>query len=272
MKLHHILLTGLIASCALTAPALADERHFTYVYEPETLPKGAFEFENWITLRSARNGAVGQEHYSRWDLRQELEYGITDRYTAALYLNEKNVHFRDPITGVRESDFGFEGLSLENRFQLFNPAEYKIGMTLYLEGRYSGDEAEVEQKLILGQRYGAWKWAFNLEHATEWEEDLSETEGEIGASLGVARDLGKHWSVGLELVNHNLLPEYRIWENSALFLGPTASYRREKWWTALTVLPQIYGWNSSNAPDGDSHLELKDHEKLQIRLLFGFNF
>jgi len=90
-----------------------------------------------------------------------------------------------------------ERLSLENRFNVLNPATHKIGLTLYLEGRYSGEEAAVEEKIIIGQRHGNWKWAFNLEHETEWEENLSEVEGELGASLAIARDLGKHWALGV---------------------------------------------------------------------------
>lgn len=272
MKQNKILLMGLLAGSLSAVSMRADERHFTYVYEPETLPQGAFEFENWVTLRSQRNKTVGQDNFNRWDLRQELEYGVSDRYTAALYLNEKAQSYRDPATGANRSTFDWKGVSLENRFNVLNPATHKIGLTLYLEGRYSGEEAAVEQKIIIGQRHGAWKWAFNIEHETEWEENLREVEGEIGASLGLARDLGKHWALGLEMRNENILPEYKSWENSALFLGPTLSYRQEKWWAALTVMPQIYGWNNSASQDGNSHLELNDHEKLNVRLLIGFNF
>lgn len=249
----------------------ADQRRFTYVYEPETLPAGALEFEHWVTLRTGRNRQVGRENYHRWDLRQELEYGVTDRYTLALYLNEKAESYRDPATGVDTSEFEFKGLSLENRYNVFNPAEHAVGFTFYLEGRYSGEEAEVEQKLIFGQRHGLWKWALNLEHATEWEHNLRETEGELAASFGLARDLGKRWSLGLELLNHSVLPDYRQVENTALYLGPVVSYRQQKFWAALTVLPQIWGWNFDGDPDGEDRLELTDHERLNLRLLFGLD-
>jgi hypothetical protein len=43
-----------------------------------------------------------------------------------------------------------------------------------------------------------------------------------------------------EFRDHNELPEYRKWENTALFLGPVISYRQEKWWAALTIAPQTY--------------------------------
>ncbi len=272
MKYTKPLLLGLLAGSLCATSNLADERRFTFVYEPETLPAGAMEFENWVTLRSQRSKAVGQENFNRWDLRQELEYGVTDRYTVSLYLNETAKSYRDPASGANESEFAFEGISLENRFMVLNPAEHKVGLTLYAEGRFSGEEAEIEEKLILGQRHGLWKWALNLEHATEWEDNLRETEAELGASFGLARDFGKHWSVGLELRNHTVLADYRTWENSAVFLGPAVSYHREKWWATLSVLPQIYGWNFHGHPDGSRRLELVDHEKINIRLLFGFNF
>jgi hypothetical protein len=250
----------------------ADQRHFTYTYEPETLPKGVAEFEQWITLRTQRNRAVGRDNYNRWQLREELEYGVTDNYSVAIYVNTSAESFRDPATGVGQSSFSFEGLSLENRLMILNPAERPVGLTLYLEPRFSGDEAEIEQKIILGQRHGKWKWALNLTHATEWEKNLRETEGELEVSLGVAHQLGKRWHLGVELRDHNKLPDYRRWENTALYVGPVLSYRAENWWLALSIMPQVYGANYGGDPDGNSSLELKGHERLNVRLLFGIRF
>ena len=272
MKVNRWVWASLLAGTLAASRGRADERRFTYVYEPETLPARAFEVENWVTLGAGRDATVGQDNYRSWNFRQELEYGMTDWYAAALYLNEQTQSYDDPASGAHESELDWKGVSLENRFNVLNPATHKIGLTLYLEGRYSGDEAELEEKIILGQRHGDWKWAFNLIHETEWEDDLNEVEGELGASMGIARDLGKHWSLGLEFRNENLLPQYKSWESSALFLGPVLSYRREKWWVALTVMPQIYGWNNSASQDGNSHLELRDHERIDVRLLVGFNF
>ena len=261
----------MLITCAFSADARADERRFTYVYEPETLPAGAMEFENWVTLRAGRGAGVGQENFNRWDLRQELEYGVTDRYTLAIYMNEKSESYKLPGTGEGVSEFEWKGLSIENRYNVLNPAEHPVGLTLYLEGRYSGEEAEIEQKLIFGKRYGDWKWALNLEHATEWEDNLDEVEGEFGASLGVARDLSKNWSLGIEARNQTLAPEYDRMESSAFFIGPVIGYHQEKWWTALTVMPQVYGWDDVET-DGDDDLSLDSFEKWNVRLLVGINF
>ncbi len=81
---------AIIATCLfLDCASRADERRFTYTYEPEVLPKGGLEFEQWVTLRTQRTagGEVQQENYNLWEFREELEYGVTDKYSVSLYLN-----------------------------------------------------------------------------------------------------------------------------------------------------------------------------------------
>jgi hypothetical protein len=269
------ILGGLLVSGLCAASTTATERRFTYSYEPETMPKGAREFEQWVTLRTQRTsgGTVQQENFNEWEIREELEYGVTDNYTIGFYLNASAESFRDTSVSPAsdESEFEFKGISLENRYMVLNPANHAVGLALYLEPTFSGEEAELEQKIIFGQRHGDWKWALNLVHATEWEDNFHETEGELEATFGITRDLGANWSVGLELRNHNELPEYESWEHTALFLGPVVSYRRENWWATLTVLPQIYGRNYNGDPDGNSSLVLDEHERVNIRLLIGFD-
>ncbi len=267
-----VLLVGGLCLCG----ARADERRFTYTYEPEVLPQGGMEFEQWITLRTQRTsgGEVKQSNYNLWELREELEYGVTDNYSVSLYLNTAAESFRDvsQTPPVDKSEFKFQGISIENRYLVWNPADHRVGLTLYLEPRFSGEEAEIEEKIIFGQRHGDWKWAFNLVHATEWADNLHSVEGEVEVDFGIARDLNKHWSLGLEVRDHNELPDYRIWENTAVFVGPAVSYRREKWWATLSVLPQVYGANFNGDPDHNPHLELEGHEKVNIRLLIGISF
>ena len=263
---------GMLAGGLCAMNVSATERYFTYTYEPETLPQSATEFEQWITVRAGRNKTVGQDNFNRWELRHELEYGVTDNYSVALYLNESSESFRDPATTEGHSRFHFDGMSLENRYMLWNPADHAVGLTLYLEPRYAGDEAELEQKIILGQRRGDWKWALNLTHATEWGNNFHETEGEVEVSLGITRRLSGHWSLGLEARDHNELPEYKQWENTALYVGPVATYQQEKWWATLTIMPQLLGVNFSGNADGNHQLDLEGHERWNVRLILGFSF
>jgi hypothetical protein len=272
MNIRNKLLIGLLAASACLTSS-ATERFFTYTYEPETLPEGTTEYEQWITLRAGRNATVGQKNFNRWQLREELEYGVSDRYSVSLYLNQESTTYHDPSTGNDvSSGFEFKGVSLENRYMLLNPAEHAIGLTLYLEPTFAGDEAELEQKIIIGQRHGEWKWAFNLTHATEWEDNFHETEGEVEASFGITRRLNNRWSLGLEVRDHNEIPEYKEWENTAVYVGPVVTFQQEKWWATLTVMPQVYGANFSGNPDNNPHLELEGHERWNMRLIVGFSF
>ncbi len=266
----------LVTCCCLAAlmviTASATERLFTYTYEPETMPKGGLEYEQWVTLRSGRNSAVGQDNFNLWEFREEIEYGVSDNYTLSFYLNQSQQSFQDPTTQDHFSDFRFDGVSLENKYLVLNPADHAVGLALYLEPRFAGDEAEIEEKIILGQRYGDWKWALNLTHATEWTDDLHVTEGEVEVSFGISRQLSPRWSLGLEWRDHSELPNYEQWENTAFYVGPVIAYRQEKWWAALTIMPQVFGANFAGNPDRNSHLELEGHERWNARLIVGFSF
>ncbi len=37
-------------------------------------------------------------------------------------------------------------------------------------------------------------------------------------------------------------------------------------------MPQVYGRNFDGDPDNNRHLELTDHERLNVRLIFGISF
>src|SRR5438552_1079177 len=104
--LNHRLM--LLVASLLTSflAARADERLFTYVQEAEVLPKGGLEFEQWLTHRRGKADGV----FSRWDFREELEYGLTDRLSVAGYLNFKNTHSAGVTGRTDESRFEFEGV------------------------------------------------------------------------------------------------------------------------------------------------------------------
>jgi hypothetical protein len=138
INLRKKILIVMLASGLCLTGVQADERRFTYSYEPETLPKGAMEFEQWVTLRTQRTKAVGQDNFNLWEIRSALEYGVTDNYAVELYLNTKSESFRDPATGMDISESSFTGISLENRYMVLNPANHAVGLTLYLEPRFSG--------------------------------------------------------------------------------------------------------------------------------------
>jgi hypothetical protein len=220
----------ILGTMLLAGTALADNRIFTYTYEPETEPKGDWELEQSITSRLTRNAAVGQENYQKWQFSSEVEHGITDRYTLGVYVNDDYEHFHDPSSGQNTDVNRFSGISVENRYNVLDPVENPVGLTLYLEPTWDGQNAELEQKIILGQTHGDWKWAVNLTHATEWEGDLNNYEGELELSGGLGYQLSSRWTLGLEVRDHNELPFYQQWENSAVYFGPTLTAEFSHCW------------------------------------------
>ncbi|MBI5395515.1 MAG: hypothetical protein HZA91_09495, partial [Verrucomicrobia bacterium] len=189
-----------------------------------------------------------------------------------LYANSRHFSWRDPDSGKKESNFLWDGVSIENKYMLLNPAEHAIGLALYIEPTISDRELEFEQKIIIGQRHGDWKWAVNLVHETEWSLLEDKTEGVFEFTAALSRVVGKRWHIGFEMRDHNEVPEYETWENTAVFLGPAVSYHAERWWVTLSVLPQIYGRNFQENEDKEVDLDLAGHEKINVRLLVGFSF
>src|SRR5438046_3104851 len=78
--------------CVSTAHA--HEAIFEWTYTTDLTPKGHGEFEQWITARWQKEHG----NYSVVDFREEFEYGVTDNFQLALYLNHHYVHASDDVT------------------------------------------------------------------------------------------------------------------------------------------------------------------------------
>jgi hypothetical protein len=107
----------LLAASLATATGYADERLFTYSYEAEVLPKGGVEFEQWVTHKRDKDDGL----FSRWEFREELELGLTDRLTTALYLNFRETTVKNDALGIDDHEFEFKGVSSEWKYQILNP-------------------------------------------------------------------------------------------------------------------------------------------------------
>jgi hypothetical protein len=66
--------------------AWAHESIFAWTYTTDLTPMGHGEFEQWVTARWEK------EHgrYGVIDFREEFEYGVTDNFQVALYLNHRS--------------------------------------------------------------------------------------------------------------------------------------------------------------------------------------
>ena len=257
------LLLGLVLSVYVSAQSvMADERHFTYSYEADVLPQDGLEFEQWITSRSGRDGG----RYGRWEFREELEYGITDALTTALYLNFLDTTFSPDDPSQEETkDFEFNGISSEWKYLISNPELNPVGFLVYGEATYDSDFFTLEEKLVLSSNLSENLIAeLNVSFEQEWEYEGSDTEkvGEFEVTGGLAYKLSPHWSAGVEIRNIREFDSFDFDHEleNAWYAGPNLHYGTANWWATLTVMPQI-GVEGSR--------DLEDQEKVHVRLIVG---
>ncbi|HET7541029.1 MAG TPA: hypothetical protein VFK05_14195 [Polyangiaceae bacterium] len=254
------------ASLSATSLAQATERHFTYTYESGVLAPGHVELEPWTTVRVGRD-----DFYSRIENRLEFELGLTERLQTSLYLNTAATAQDSNEGGVttRQQSFELSSISSEWKLKLSDPTAHPLGSALYFEGSYGNSEAELEAKVILDKRIGNLVLATNLVGELEFEfAEPGETEKEAAfeLDLGAAYFITRSVTLGAELRPTMVLAEGEL-ESVAFYGGPTLSTAYDGWWTALTVLPQLY----SPKNEQGRKLDLAHNERVQIRVLLGMH-
>lgn len=267
-----------LALAALAPRAGADENFLGYSYGSETLPKGHSEIYEWITQREGKANGT----YRATDYFTELEYGITDRLQASLYLTAAHYHIKG-VTDFEDTDHTvFTGTRLSFKYALRSPYKDGYGLAVYVEPEYGtidkvpGDrirEYALETKLIFQKNYldDTLIYIANVTAEPEIAKEHGETNHELALEFthGVSYRIAPGWFVGLENRWHTEFEPIRLsqWSHYAGFLGPTLHYGAKQWWFTLTWLPQVTGW-----PDSRHGLTLDEHEKNEYRLKVGFNF
>jgi len=248
---------------------LANERHFTYTYETATLPKGEVEFEPWTTIKYGRN-----DYYAKFEQQIEFEYGITDNLQMAWYIvyagyaQEKT---NDDGDQYLKKGWKMPGIKSEWKYKLSDPVADSIGSALYFELVGKPHEFEVETKILLDKKMGSWLVAFNAVVEAEWEKEENLEIGkklQLEADLGIAYQPFPGFSIGVEVRNVNVLADMKDFEKSILYAGPVVSYATDKWWVATTIMPQVYAIKGAS---DNNFLDLEDHERVEMRVLFGIH-
>jgi hypothetical protein len=252
MKLIALSLFLLLTILA-AAPASAGSRRFTYVYEVTTSPPGDVEVENWITWKTSKPDDRG---FNQVDFRHELEWGITDKFQAAIYLADWNYH-RGMSAGER--GFTLSGSALELIYNFTNPVSDPIGLAVYQEFQGGYRRFESESKLLAQKNLGKFVVAYNATLEAEWEgEGLAERKGEFQQSLGLSYEINPRLLFGAEFVHEVAFPDWSDPEPGKFFAGPNVSIRQGTWWATLTALAQVT--RGGDEPD------------FQVRTIFGFSF
>lgn len=250
-----LLLAASLLSPLLLAPVKAEAgaRRFTYVYEATTAAPGSFEFETWATWKTSPRE---QRRFNAVDFRHEIEFGITDRLQAAVYVADWGYR-EDPA--ANEHGFGYQNSAIELIYNLTNPTTDLLGLALYGEVKGGPEELELESKVILQKNLGRFVVAYNGTLEAKWEGDrLEERGGELSQSLGVSYEVSPSFLLGAELLHEIDLPDWSETGDSIVYGGPNLSYRRGNWWATVTPLVQL--------------TKLASEVDVQTRLIFGFSF
>src|SRR5712691_4558042 len=190
----------------LTLPCVssfAGARRFTYSYEATTAPPGAFELENWVTWQSHTDE---DGRFNQVDFRHEIEFGLTNRLQAGVYLADWNYQ-----TGqsVESSGFAYTDSALELIYGLTNPVTDWLGLALYEEIKAGDREFELESKLIAQKNLGPVVLVYNATLEAKWEGlRLEERAGEFAETAGVSYELSPRFLFGAELLHEIDLPDW----------------------------------------------------------------
>lgn len=141
---------ALLILCMMPGAARADRRYFAYTYSPFLDPPGEMEIESWLTAKTGKQDpAVG----TQWEPRVEFEYAFHGRLGTAAYLN----FAKEP-----GADLELHSSSVEVIYALAERGSIAGDPAVYLETSGSGDELELESKVLLAHRRERWISGANL--------------------------------------------------------------------------------------------------------------
>ncbi|MGZ5020176.1 MAG: DUF6662 family protein [Chthoniobacterales bacterium] len=297
------LFVGVTFFSFLVSAARADENPFAFTYTTEVLPKGRWEFEQWATGRWQKEAGT----YNVVALREELEYGVTDNFQLALYLNhhyvdaKNNLPAEDParpgrrLRGAYVTDgedvpvghdprtsyrnYRFESVSIEAIYRLLDVDERPIGLALYLEPEWGRDARGVEAKILLQKNWMEERlvWAANINFEFEAEKNEGgdfEDSGALEFFTGLSYRVASHWQTGLEFWNHHEFDGLTTHEYCAYFIGPTIQYATKRWSVMLGYLRQLpcgqaFNQEAKEFAAHHGYILGAEHEKNYLQLKFG---
>jgi len=248
--MKHLCLPFLaLALLPFLASASASERRFGYTYPTLTAPVGEIELENWITSKTRPNVL------RTFDIRHELEFGLTKRTQLGVYLANWEHDAR-----AHESHYAQSAIEVIHN--LSHPATDPIGSALYGELAMGERHTTLEGKLLLEKRVGKWVVGWNGILESEWSGErfgaMQEATVELGQTVGLAYDLSDHFSLAAELVHTWSLGNWRTPADAEVYAGPSLTFRKGRFFVGATALFQT--------------TDKREQAAVQLRTIVGVEF
>ena len=280
-----------IALASVLTPAHAGEGSFGWLYTLDLQPKGTWEFEQKLQYNRGQAGG----HFNLWQARTEIEYGVSEDFQIAGYINTSYV---DAYRNYPGGDTGgwlvpgsagndhyqrtrIDGFSVEGIWRLSNPVLDPVGVGLYLEGTTGQVKDEIEARLLLQSNFmdDRLVLASNIHFATERVKfDSAETgkESMIDVLLGASYRVANNWTAGLEYRFHNDFDGYAFQKQTqrAHFFGPNVHYATKEWWVTAAWRYQPTGgkcWAPGDGECSDGRV-WDSHSRNEYIVKFGMPF
>ena len=215
----------LIVLCGLTwntGEVSAHVRSYVWTAEYNTLPKGEFELENWVSFK-VPDGRKTNENTIEYQ--EELEYGITDHWNIAHYERWKTINQVGP-----DDSTVYEGFKFETKYRFGEKGKYWLDPLLYLElktdVRNKHNVNALEGKIVFSKDVRKFNATYNQIMESEVDNG-GRTEHEFALAAGYeilpsvragAEFTGQFWAPG----SHR----------NELSLGPTLAYEHKYFWAA----------------------------------------
>jgi hypothetical protein len=250
-RMRKFLWSILFLSILPALSCFADARHFTFVYEATVEEPGEVEVESWATWQTRKTADHG---FQEIDFRHEIEFGVTNKLQAGLYLADWSY-----VNSKESAGFGFSDAALELIYNIYNPETDPIGLAMYEEIQGGDRLFGSESKVIAQKNLGPVVFAYNATLEAVWQgKELAEREAEFQQSIGGSYELSRHFSVGAECVHEVAFPDWSRSEHPVVSSGPNFSIRSGRWWATVTGLIQI--------------TQADDEPKFQMRAIAGYAF
>jgi hypothetical protein len=274
--IQHVICIGI---SILSLGVHAGEGYFGWVYGLDLQPQGKWEFEQRLQL--TRGQASGS--YDLWQGRTEIEYGLTNDFQIAGYLNSYSINAarnytnqdfcdqgRSPCTGGygvpgsanlndTYSKTGIDGVSIEGIWRITNPVTSPIGVGLYVEPTIGYLKNALETRIILQSNFIddrlilAGNLVYEIEKLKFDEEPIEETIVDFVG--GITYRIIPKLNIGLEYRFHNDFDGYTLRRQTqrAHFWGPNIHYAAKDWWVTAAMRTQIGGkcWEPGTAECSD---------------------
>jgi hypothetical protein len=260
-----------LSVCFLAAfSATAD--NFAFVPSSDSIGvRSKSNFDSWAPSVSNRSIYFDSGHRSVWESQQFLNYRSRDTQYGSVRTASQPDFANDPNFDPTPA-FAWKALSLQNAYQIWDADEFPIAFAISVQPRVSDENVHVRETVVIGRDYDFWQWAVNFAQGNDWSNRLKERDGDLEVGFGIARALGAHWSLGVELRDHSELPEYRRLAGNKIFVGPVLRCHKDNWWMAISVLPRVLGFDYVANFDTPRDIEFDSNQKLSTRFMFGLCF